>query len=513
MRIAWFTPLPPTRSGIAAYSAEVLSLLADRHRIDVFVDRATSFFQAKDVTPPPRPCRTLSAHDFVWIHRREPYDLIVYQLGNATCHDYMWPYLVRYPGVVVLHDAQLHHARARSLLLRQMRDEYRDEFRFCHPEAPPGTEELFIAGLGGALYYFWPMLNVAVRSARTVVVHSPRLASDLVEWFPEQMVESIRMGVADPFPALSAGLAEPPAAGERSRGSRGARSSSDPPAPLTFAAFGLVTPEKRISVILRALASTVAYHSEVRLMLVGDTADYYDALAEARELGVGDRVTVTGYVSEDKLPEYLQQADVCLCLRWPTGRETSASWLRCLAAGKPTVVTDLVHTVDVAALDPRTWTVQDASAGVPPEFSPHDDERDAPTPESRFPNPASPGSRSPNPVPVCVAIDILDEEHSLKVAMRRLATDARLRQQLGHAARAYWQRHHRIEHMARDYDRVFRRVAQIQSKADRDLPRHLLRDGTELLHEILRGVGLELPLGEAEASRLPLLGRPAQESH
>ncbi|MBI3264467.1 MAG: glycosyltransferase family 4 protein, partial [Acidobacteria bacterium] len=303
---------------------------------------------------------------------------------------------------------------------------------------------------------------------------------DLAESFPDQIIESIRMGVADP---LSSGLAEPPAP-EPSRVGRDARSPGGAPAPLTFAAFGLVTPEKRISVILRALASTVAYHSGVRLMLVGDTADYYDALAEARDLGVGDRVSVTGYVSEDKLPEYLRQADVCLCLRWPTGRETSSSWLRCLAAGKPTVVTDLVHTVDVAALDPRTWTVQDASAGVPPEFSPHDE---------IDPNPAStnPEPRIPNPGPVCVAIDILDEEHSLKVAMRRLATDARLRQQLGRAARAYWHRHHRIEHMARDYDRVFGRVARIPFEADRDLPHHLLRNGTELLHDILRDVGLE----------------------
>ena len=36
-------------------------------------------------------------------------------------------------------------------------------------------------------------------------------------------------------------------------------------------------------------------------------------------------------------------ADICACLRWPTNRETSASWLRCLAAGRPTIVTDLAH--------------------------------------------------------------------------------------------------------------------------------------------------------------------------
>ena len=458
MRIAWFTPLPPTRSGIAAYSSEVLPFLAERHSVDVYVDWAAPFFHAHDVTPPPPSCRTLSAHDFVWIHRREPYDLIVYQLGNATCHDYMWPYLVRYPGIVVLHDAQLHHSRARALLLRrQMQDEYRVEFRYCHPDAPAGLEEVFIAGLGGLQYYFWPMLNVAVRSARAVVVHSAGLATDLIERFPDRIVETISMGVADPL--------TPTAGGEASRTN----------GPLTFAAFGMVTPEKRVSVILRALASTLAYHADVRLLLVGETADYYDAMAEARELGVADRITVTGYVSEDKLPAYLQQADVCLCLRWPSGRETSASWLRCLAAAKPTVITDLVHTVDVAALDPRTWTVQGSESRTPNLVENSESSRVF----HRFQN------------PVCIAIDILDEEHSLKVAMRRVATDAKLRDQLGRAAREYWQRGHQVEQMARGYERLFARIAAIEPQLDPDLPRHLIRDGTELLHHILKEVGLE----------------------
>jgi hypothetical protein len=44
------------------------------------------------------PPRLRSAHEFVWRHRRAPYDLVVYQLGNSSHHDYQWPYLFRYPG-------------------------------------------------------------------------------------------------------------------------------------------------------------------------------------------------------------------------------------------------------------------------------------------------------------------------------------------------------------------------------------------------------------------------------
>ena len=36
MRLAWFSPLPPTESGIAAYTADVVPRLAASHVIDCF---------------------------------------------------------------------------------------------------------------------------------------------------------------------------------------------------------------------------------------------------------------------------------------------------------------------------------------------------------------------------------------------------------------------------------------------------------------------------------------------
>ena len=140
LRLAWFSPLPPVRSGVAAYSAELLPHLRGAFVIDSYPETA--------------------AHDFVWRHRRTPYDLIVYQLGNARCHDYQWAYMARYPGLVVLHDAKLHHARARQLLQRQRVDDYRREFRYDDPTANPDFAEYAALGLGGPIYYFWPMRRV-----------------------------------------------------------------------------------------------------------------------------------------------------------------------------------------------------------------------------------------------------------------------------------------------------------------------------------------------------------------
>src|SRR5260221_8765531 len=115
MRLAWFSPLPPARSGIAAYSDELLPLLDANHTIDRFPEAR--------------------AHDFVWMARRDPYDLVVYQLGNAPCHDYMWAYLAAFPGLVVLHDATLPHARPPQLLQGPRPYDYPPEFASDHPAA------------------------------------------------------------------------------------------------------------------------------------------------------------------------------------------------------------------------------------------------------------------------------------------------------------------------------------------------------------------------------------------
>ena len=50
-------------------------------------------------------------------------------------------------------------------------------------------------------------------------------------------------------------------------------------------------------------------------------------------------VTITGYVERSVFEDYVAAADICLNLRHPTAGETSASLLRLLGAGKPTLVT------------------------------------------------------------------------------------------------------------------------------------------------------------------------------
>ena len=438
MRLAIFTPLPPERSGTARHATELLPALSRRHAIDVYADHPPAAGAAPDGSD------AFGAYDFVWKQARTPYDLVVYQLGNAACHDYMWAYLTRYPGLVVLHDSQLHQSRARALLTSERDGRYRTEFAYDHPDAPPGLVELGVEGiLGDSLACLWPMLRLPVASARLVAVHGAWFADRLRRDYPDAGVESIRMGVGDPL----GGGARPEASRARGRERLGLA-----PDEIVFAALGSVTPEKRLPQILHALAAVRETVPAARLVLVGAEASRYDVMRDAEACGVAHRVVRAGYVDDAALGDCLAAADVCLCLRWPSGCETSASWLRCLAAAKPTVVTDLPHLGEIPALvTRRVWTPSRLAADSAGE-------------------------------PITVSIDLLDEVPSLAIAMRRLASDAGLRRRLGERARAWWRAHHRIDAMAEDYERVLALAAARPAPA---LPAALLPDGTARTRALL----------------------------
>lgn len=78
MRIALFAPIPPTRSGIAAYTAALLPRLARQHDVDLF----TAERPRRDDALPAGAAHGFSAHEFLWRRAREPYDLVIYQLGK-----------------------------------------------------------------------------------------------------------------------------------------------------------------------------------------------------------------------------------------------------------------------------------------------------------------------------------------------------------------------------------------------------------------------------------------------
>ncbi len=89
MRLAWFRPdTAPDADDLAA----VIDGLRETHDVHVVDARA--------------------AHDFVWQAAQGIFDLCVYELDDTPAHQYIWPYLLHYPGVLALRTSRLHDGRA-----------------------------------------------------------------------------------------------------------------------------------------------------------------------------------------------------------------------------------------------------------------------------------------------------------------------------------------------------------------------------------------------------------------
>ena len=191
------------------------------------------------------------------------------------------------------------------------------------------------------------MTRLVLRTARTVAVHNARVAADLREQYPEAKIHTIRLGTPGPDDTRSNDV------GDRTGRTRARAALGVDESAVVFTVFGKLTAEKRIGAIARAFRALAVERNDVHLVLAGDASEYPALAADIASLPA-ERVHVTGYLSDGAVADYLAAADVCLCLRWPTALESSASWLNCLALGRATVISDLAHLVDIPTLDPRT---------------------------------------------------------------------------------------------------------------------------------------------------------------
>jgi glycosyltransferase involved in cell wall biosynthesis/SAM-dependent methyltransferase len=330
MRIACFTPLNPQRSGISDYSEALLPHLAERAgQVDVFVEGdppAARFSQPN--------LRVRPFAEFDPEKDAESYDTILYQMGNNPFHVAIYELALRVPGVVALHEFNLHHLLAAVTITRGDWDGYFREVEYNGGAvaldraywAQTGAQEPDYDGLA--------MNRRLLERSQGLIVHS------------EYMVRAVRQaGFHLPVRKVPHGVEI--AAVDRAEARRQLSKLTGFPldeATPVFGIFGFLKPYKRIHEALRALARLRASHPQgqtARMVLVGEEHPRYPLRPLIAELGIEDAVCIAGYVSLDSFTTVIAACDVCINLRWPTVGETSGSFLRALAMGKPTLVSDV----------------------------------------------------------------------------------------------------------------------------------------------------------------------------
>lgn len=427
MRVAFCGPLPPSPTGIADYDVDVLRALAGRHEITAFSEEGS--LETESPRPLPgidvQPASRLDA-----LHATRPFDVFVHQMGNNPVHGYLYPLLVRHPGLLVLHDLVLHHARA-SLLLdspearayaadpsradlrdaaRRHEQEYRAEAAWSHPAPAGRLAEVHLATVGRLLPYAYPLVRLPVEASRVVAAHNQGILDGVRADVPEAVVTRLVMPI-DRLPV-------PPGAVDGLRQRYGIGRDET-----VVATFGLLTAEKQPVTVARAFSRAAALRPGLRLMLVGPVADRAALEGQLSSLGVAGRTIVTGRVPFDELAAHMELADVVAHLRYPTARETSAALLRVLAQGRPVVMSDLEHLGDV-------------------------------------------------PEDAVVRADPTDEEGELTRALLRLAAAPALRRTLGERAASFVAREHTAARCAASYEAALALTARTPDPPMRAWPAH-----------------------------------------
>ncbi|MEA2600535.1 MAG: hypothetical protein QOF89_1527 [Acidobacteriota bacterium] len=323
----YVSPLPPVRSGIADYSADLLPALAAL--ADVRLIRLPDL----PVSPEIERAWPLAPAAETGRDGRLP----LYQMGNNHYHRGVLDLAMRVPGVLTLHDVVLHHLLLEITLGRNDPQGFWDYKDLLTRDHGWIGEAAALAkrwnAWGDAPVFELPAHRVLLRRQRGVLVHSRWAADLLVE---EDLGARVR--------AIPMGIPLPPAADEEAGRALRRRFGLPETGPV-IGSFGFQTPIKRTVSAVRALAAPGL--EEVHLLIVGQAAPVMDLEGEARRAGVMDRVHVLGFLPFEDFAAAIAAVDLCLNLRYPTAGETSASLLRVLAAGRPAIVSDYAQFADL----------------------------------------------------------------------------------------------------------------------------------------------------------------------
>jgi len=288
VKIGFYSPLPPARTGVAEYSFALKRALETRAQVEVNASEA---------------------------------DVFLYHLGNNQLHRPIYERALESPGVVVLHDAVLHHFFLGSL----DKQSYVAEFVYNHGEWSRDFAHALwrdrARSASDARYFEYPMLKRITEVSRAVIVHNPGAAALVRAHSPAALVHEIPHLFDPPTPV-------PRYEVEALRSRLGVR-----PGVFLLGVFGYLRESKRLPSVLRALRNVV----NVQLLVCGEFASSDLARALEPELQQQGVIRV-GYLNDFDWWRHAAAVDACVNLRYPAAGETSGIAIRLMGIGKPVIV-------------------------------------------------------------------------------------------------------------------------------------------------------------------------------
>lgn len=341
-KLAYFSPLPPAKSGISDYSAALLEELIKFYEIDLIVHQPQLSLPS---SLSKLPIRSLDWFDL----NSNNFDRIIYNFGNSPFHSHMFAMLTKHPGVVVLHDFYLSGVVGHLDIYHGYENFWAKALYESH--GYNALAERFNAGDPDRITWVYPSNYEVIKEALGVIVHSEHSRDLAAQWYGHNKFDNWRV-----IPLLRKPINAYDQAKKEARSELKIEENQ-----FVVCCFGLLGKSKLNHRLLSAwLASKLVNDKKCILIFVGenDAGEYglqlEDVIANSR---ANSRIKITGWVDSATYKQYLNAADVGVQLRALSRGETSAAVLDCMNAGLPTIVNANGSMVSIS--DDAVWKLTD----------------------------------------------------------------------------------------------------------------------------------------------------------
>jgi glycosyltransferase involved in cell wall biosynthesis len=319
-------------------------------------------------------------------------------MGNNPYHFYIYPFLVRYPGITVLHDYVLHHFIGGMTWIAGDAQGFADELEYNYGSLGKQLFGRIKRGVYTDLEKFiFPLNKRIIDCSLGIIVHNHYVRKEIEKDHPNTPIKQINMGI----PETNLELVNTEAF---------KKEVGIPSDHFVIGIFGFVTPIKNVDLAVKAFHLLRQKIPQVTMLIVGEVQDNRVEKLVA-DLDLSRNVRICGFVPEKDFHHYIHATNVAINLRYPTAGETSASLLRIMSMGVPVIVFNYRQFAEI-------------------------------------------------PDDCCIKIDLGDNEVTeLYHALHSLAVDSSLRHTIGEQAKQYIKKTCSLENAAKEYYEFMRKFA------------------------------------------------------
>jgi len=259
-------------------------------------------------------------------------DVHLYHLGNNKLHTDIYRRALETPGVIILHDAVLHHFMLGTRTEEQYLSEWVYNYGAWHR---PLGKELWRERAKASVdprYFEFPMLRRIIDESRAVIVHNPGAASiaeqagakriSVIPHFCEQLQQPSGADVAQFRQRLGI--------------EQGFR---------LFGMFGYLREPKRVLPCIDAFKRLHAVYPQTALLIAGEIVSG-DLKRLLDQLEPHPAIRRLGHLEDSEFRIAGAAVDCCLNLRYPSAGETSGIVIQMMGLGKPVIVTRNAENAD-----------------------------------------------------------------------------------------------------------------------------------------------------------------------